>query len=104
MNLRKESKFIRKQQPKCEYKELPCESGQCIDRGSWCDGPPDCFDDSDEKYCRTFDPSSSKKPSNINDCNESRYFQCLNGMCIPKVARCNDMPDCQEGEDEENCG
>ncbi|GFS39663.1 uncharacterized protein TNIN_240101, partial [Trichonephila inaurata madagascariensis] len=42
-------------------------------------------------------------PSNINDCNESRYFQCQNGMCIPKVARCNDMPDCQEGEDEENC-
>ncbi|KAF8776829.1 hypothetical protein HNY73_013772 [Argiope bruennichi] len=89
--------------PKCEYQELPCESGQCVDRTSWCDGPPDCFDDSDEKYCRTFDPSESKRPNNLNDCSESRYFQCLNGMCIPKVARCNDMPDCQDGEDEENC-
>ncbi|KAG8177610.1 hypothetical protein JTE90_004716 [Oedothorax gibbosus] len=88
---------------KCAYKELPCDSGQCVDRKAWCDGPADCFDDSDEKYCRTTQPDDGKGASNINGCDLSRYFQCLNGMCIPKAGRCNDMPDCQDGEDEENC-
>ncbi|XP_035216272.1 uncharacterized protein CG3556-like [Stegodyphus dumicola] len=86
----------------CKFGELPCENGQCINRKAWCDGPQDCHDGSDEMYCKIGNPNDAKKGF-LNNCDKSQYFRCDDGMCIPKAGRCDDMPDCENGEDEESC-
>ena len=35
----------------CAEGEFECDSGECIDEGSRCDGTPDCRDQSDETDC-----------------------------------------------------
>lgn len=87
----------------CNFGELPCDNGQCIDRKAWCDGPVHCTDESDENFCRTINPFHTNGSKNPNGCDKSSHFICDNGLCIPKAARCDDMPDCENGEDEENC-
>nr|XP_015921920.1 uncharacterized protein CG3556 isoform X2 [Parasteatoda tepidariorum] len=94
--------YLQNDDPRCEYSEFACGTGECISRKSWCDGPSDCPDNSDESYCRTSNPSEEKS-ENINNCEKSRYFICDDGLCIPKSGRCDDLPDCLNGEDEENC-
>lgn len=35
-------------------------------------------------------------------CNDQEWT-CLDGMCIPMQSRCNNVPDCSDRSDEENC-
>lgn len=32
------------------------------------------------------------------------YLKCPNSYCIPPTLLCNGVPDCQLGEDEQDCG
>ena len=31
-------------------------------------------------------------------------FTCANGQCVPISARCNNVNECSDGSDEQNCG
>ena len=31
-------------------------------------------------------------------------FTCSNGQCVPLTARCNNINECADGSDEQNCG
>ena len=31
-------------------------------------------------------------------------FTCSNGQCVPLSARCNNVNECNDGSDEQNCG
>ena len=34
----------------------------------------------------------------------SVQFTCANGQCVPVSARCNNVRECTDGSDEQNCG
>lgn len=38
------------------------------------------------------------------DCDPDHEFTCHDGTCIPLEDKCNDNEDCQNGEDEDDCG
>lgn len=54
-----------------------------------CDGNLDCFDGSDEMDC---------------SCENSSFFHCKSGECIPHISRCDNDPDCSDASDEMGCG
>ena len=37
------------------------------------------------------------------NCNPIEWFRCNDGVCIPKVWKCDGDKNCLDGEDEENC-
>ncbi|XP_054725003.1 cobalamin binding intrinsic factor-like [Uloborus diversus] len=87
----------------CSSGELPCDDGQCINWKSWCDGPQDCSDASDERYCRVGNPDDLKGTAALNNCSSTLHFMCETGLCIPRAGRCDDLPNCENREDEERC-
>lgn len=40
----------------------------------------------------------------VSECDPDSEYTCNDGTCIPSADRCNRIDDCQEGEDEEQCG
>ncbi|XP_055932805.1 uncharacterized protein CG3556-like [Argiope bruennichi] len=84
--------------PQCPEYDLPCEDGECIDGGLWCDSSEDCSDGSDEKCCKT----SSYWNKDPNKC-PSNYFKCNNGLCIPIIGRCDGFSNCEDFSDEKSC-
>lgn len=86
----------------CEYGYLPCDNGDCIPRIGWCNDQVECADASDEAYCFPLHPLATISDVKMNPCSK-RHFTCDDGMCIPLSAHCDDMPDCRNREDEEDC-
>lgn len=69
--------------------EFRCNTGQCIDEDSVCDGKTDCTDKSDEtvQVCSALPcPGYS--------------FRCDYGACVSNSAKCNGNIDCADGSDE----
>nr|XP_022915185.1 serine protease nudel-like [Onthophagus taurus] len=59
------------------------------------------------KNFNKMDKESSEKnlfpiPLNTTECTENTV-KCDNGQCLPNTARCNQLIDCENGKDEENC-
>ncbi|KAK6175562.1 hypothetical protein SNE40_014001 [Patella caerulea] len=73
----------------CRFGEFRCNSGQCVDGRSECNGTPECTDGSDELNCQ-------------KECQDNE-FQCRNGDCIRQEDRCNRRYDCRDGSDEQDC-
>lgn len=73
--------------PKAED-EVNCECAFRMSASKFCDKYPDCFDESDERYC-------SYCPEN--------YFNCGDGKCIPRKMVCNSKVDCDNFMDENFC-
>ena len=46
--------------------------------------------------------NSKQELLNINACNQTE-FGCYDGICLPKQARCDQVPECALAEDEKNC-
>lgn len=44
----------------------------------------------------------SRSPSEADPCHESE-FTCYNGRCIPHLRRCDNIYDCSDFSDEQNC-
>ncbi|XP_016661100.1 modular serine protease isoform X1 [Acyrthosiphon pisum] len=86
---------IRKRQtePTCtEESEYACQSGQCIDVATTCDGIQDCSDGSDETQVLC---ESTTCPT--------YGFKCTYGACINIEGRCDGVTQCLDGSDEELC-
>ena len=39
------------EKPECQYYEMRCDNGNCVDERRACDGQDDCGDGSDERDC-----------------------------------------------------
>ncbi|KAG8174835.1 hypothetical protein JTE90_017430, partial [Oedothorax gibbosus] len=83
----------------CSNDSLPCDDGECVSRGKWCDGKKNCKDESDEAYCKKKSWWVGDDP---NFC-EGTHFLCNIGHCIPLVGKCDGFEDCKDKSDEWNC-
>ncbi|GIX92063.1 uncharacterized protein CG3556 [Caerostris darwini] len=84
----------------CGENEFPCDNGECVKMGLWCDGKKNCSDGSDETKCKT--ASLWRGSNDPNKC-PKQFFKCNNGPCIPLKGRCDGYQSCKDQSDEKDC-
>lgn len=103
----------------CNETQHACDKYVCIEEDRVCDGIVDCLNANDETDCdyiyvkrweehlrvnKHVEPTSSNtvEDTPLDGC--SRYEHPCDGTCISMLSVCDDVRDCLDGTDEENCG
>ncbi|XP_043961464.1 suppressor of tumorigenicity 14 protein [Gambusia affinis] len=110
----------------CQESQFLCTTGLCVEKSRLCDGLDDCQDESDEVFCSrpTITCSTKHPPHPLFVCNgemdcsdgvdeknctqetscSAIRYQCRSGSCIlKKNAKCDNIPDCRDNSDEDDC-
>ncbi|XP_070074540.1 basement membrane-specific heparan sulfate proteoglycan core protein isoform X24 [Drosophila takahashii] len=88
----------------CREDAYLCTTGECVAVNQRCNGIVECADGSDERHCvvNTTEtnyhyPTHNPKPKTCR----THEWQCTNLECIEMRLKCDDVPDCSDGSDED---
>ena len=99
--------------PNCEaLGQFNCGGGTCIPKEKVCDQNYDCKNRQDESQCPGGGQNQTESTNdclngndeNCPDCDALDQFECEIGRCVPHENVCDGMVDCQNGQDEADCG
>ncbi|XP_018799861.1 PREDICTED: basement membrane-specific heparan sulfate proteoglycan core protein isoform X10 [Bactrocera latifrons] len=76
----------------CSDSEFKCD-GRCLPLEYFCNGRVECLDGTDERDCPYTKPE-------VTVCQPDEY-KCRAGNCIDSARRCDRVPDCPDGDDED---
>ncbi|KPJ15180.1 hypothetical protein RR48_09207 [Papilio machaon] len=84
--------ILKTDEPICPEGNLACGSGDCIEKALFCNGKPDCKDESDENAC-TVDVDPNRAPDcDTNQCTLPDCFCSADGTRIPGGIEPNQVP------------
>ncbi|XP_013776701.1 uncharacterized protein LOC106461428 [Limulus polyphemus] len=78
-------------EPICSGNQLACGNGDCMERELFCNGIPDCSDESDENACTEHDPNRAP-PCDQSQCILPDCFCSPDGTQIPGKLEPNNIP------------
>ncbi|XP_050331116.1 basement membrane-specific heparan sulfate proteoglycan core protein isoform X22 [Bactrocera neohumeralis] len=87
-----DERFYFKREAVCSDSEFKCD-GRCLPLEYFCNGRVECLDGTDERDCPDTKPEATV-------CQPDEY-RCRAGNCIDSARRCNRVPDCPDGDDED---
>ncbi|XP_023955219.1 chitin deacetylase 1 isoform X1 [Bicyclus anynana] len=89
---RKVMPILKTDEPICSEGKLACGSGDCMEKELFCNGKPDCKDESDENAC-TVELDPNRAPDcDTNQCRLPDCFCSADGTRIPGAIEPNQVP------------
>lgn len=80
---RKVQPLLSTDEPLCEEGKLACGNADCIEKALFCDGKPDCPDESDENACSVEEDPNRSPPCDLSQCTLPDCYCSADGTRIP---------------------